>query len=146
MGFGPHNNRLYSERHEQEVVELYVDDERSLAEVEAATGVNKETVRAILRRQEVRTRPVGCGRTQEPLPTLELTRTAWLHSQGLTYEQIGELLGLSVDGVKHRIATARRRLNHPTVTRGANNRPKRTIPVHVRRAVETWNSPAPHSI
>lgn len=142
MGFGPNNNRLYSERHEQEIASLYVEDEYSLNEVERETGVNMETVRAILHRQGVRLRPPGCGRTQEPISTLDLTRTAWLHEQGLTYEQIASLIELKPGGVKHRIKVAKERLGYKTTNRGKNNRPKKSIPVVVKETVERWSEEA----
>ncbi len=138
VGFGPYGNRLYSERHEREVVQLYVEDERSLNEIENLIGVKRATVHDILKRNRVRTRPAGCGRKQPPLSSVDLVRTAWLHEQGLTYEQIGELLGLSAGGVKYRLTVARRRLGHSAFNRGRNNRPKTAVPAHVKKAIAAW--------
>jgi hypothetical protein len=135
-----HGNCRYSERHELEMVSLYVDEERSLAEIEALTLVPYRSVWTILRRHGVQLRPPGVGRPAPRLADNDLIRTAWLHEQGLTYAQIGELLNLRAGGVKYRISIARERLGYDRVNRGAHNRARSQLPDHVRRAIATWRA------
>lgn len=129
----------YSRRHEDELIALYAEDEYSLAEVEQITGVNGSTVHKMLIRRGVPRRPVG--HPAKTLPAEELTRTVWLRQQGLTYAQVAELLDVSEGAVKHRLAVARARLNYRErrrrIRRGRFS-PQATIPVHVRRTVESW--------
>jgi DNA-directed RNA polymerase specialized sigma24 family protein len=132
------SKRIYSERQELEVVALYEQDEYSLREIQEETGVVFGTAKNILARRGVKLRPRGSGRTMPPLHGNDLDRTVWLHRQGLTYEQMGQLLGLSEGGVKHRIGLARKRLGYEEVKRGRNNRPKTQIPLQVARAVRSW--------
>lgn len=110
----------YSRRHQDEVIQLYVEDELSLTEIEEATGMKANTAYHILRRRSVPRRSTGYP--APPIPTPELERTVWLHRQGLTYEQVGEILDLSEGGVKHRINVARKRLGYRETNRGRNGR------------------------
>lgn len=129
----------YSPRHELEVVHLYVEEERSTYEIEELTGVKYSTVRGILQRRGIKLRPRAVAGYRRPqISDNELRRTIWLHEQGLTYAQMAEALGLKEGGVQYRIEVSRERLGYHAVNRGANNKPKATIPVHVRRAVEAW--------
>lgn len=126
----------YTRQHEDEVISMYVEEELSLSEIHKAAGVLPQTAWKILVRRGVPRRPVGVGRPMPQLPTNDLERTIWLHRQGLTYDQIGEILGLSEGGVKHRITVARQRLGYGGTTRGT--RSARPIPRHVERAVASW--------
>lgn len=135
------SNVRYSTRHEDELISLYVDREMSLAEIEETTGVARRTVWNILVRREVpRRKPGAGGRGGVPqLSTVEVQRTVWLHEQRLTYGQIGEILGLTEAGIKHRIGVARRRLGYKGTNRGHVGRQTPTgIPTHVQRAVRSW--------
>lgn len=131
--------RKYSPRHELEIVLLYTEEGYSTYDIEKLTGVKYGTVRDILCRHGVKMRTrAEVGHRLPSIPENELVRTVWLHQQGLTYAQIGELLGLAEGGVQYRIEVSRRRLGYQGNNRGANNKPKATIPVYVRRAVEAW--------
>lgn len=142
MGFGPTNNRRYSERHELELVRLY-ESCLSCGQIEDLTTVPQGSVWDILQRRGVKCRTsADYEPAQEPLDTVLMIRTAWLHEQGLTYAQIGEIMGLKPGGVCYRLRAAKDRLGYKGVTRGKNNRPKKTIPLHVRRAVALWAAEA----
>jgi hypothetical protein len=138
MGFGPTNNRRHSERHEQEIIALYKGG-RSLAEVREETGVPDGTVWDILKRNGVKCRSrKEIKPWQDPIDTLLLIRTSWLHEQGLTYKQIAKIMRVGESGVKYRLRAAKDRLGYKVVNRGHNNRPKAVVPGHVQRAVAAW--------
>ena len=96
----------------------------------------------ILVRQGVPRRSIqdACQRNtppKGPLDIVALTRTVWLHEQGLTYEQIGRLLGIGRLAVKARIKSARNRLGYKAENKGRINR-THPIPPHVEKTVERW--------
>lgn len=128
----------YTKRHEEELIALYRSG-LSLDGVCDETGVPAGTVWDILQRNGVKCRKRSdLAPAQDPIDTKLLIRTAWLHDQGLTYEQISEIMEIGESGVKYRIRAAKDRLGYKGVNRGHNNRPKKTIPAHVRRAVAAW--------
>ena len=88
-----------------EVIALYKAG-RTLKQVAAQLGVNPTTVYYHLRRQDVTLRPTGV-RGLRRMPTTQ--RIEQLRAQGLTWAQVAEQVGMSVDGVKHRIYRSRKR-------------------------------------
>lgn len=139
LGFGPQNNRRYSERHELEIVSLYVKRELSLRGIEKETGVPRSSVWVILERRGIQLRPRGDhGRNGTRLDPLSLARTIWLHEQGLTYNQIAMAMGLQPTGVQYRVRIARTRLSYSGNNRSRSNWSRRAVPAHVQRALSTW--------
>lgn len=139
MGFGPRNNRRYSERHERELCDLYLSG-LSLAAVRAETGVPDGTVWEILKRNGVKRRVTGrdLPPAKAPLDPAVRARTLWLHEQGCTYAQIAKIMGIGVGGVHDRIVKARIETGYSHVNRGANNRSKDALPAHVERTIRSW--------
>lgn len=131
----------YSERHEAEIVALYAKG-LGIPTIAKEAAMPQTSVWNILVRNRVERRSIRAACQDNsppkgPLDVTELTRTVWLHEQGLTYAQIGELLGIGRLAVKARIKSARNRLGYYGRNAGHVNRTK-AIPGHVRRVVANW--------
>jgi len=133
--------KRYSQRHEAEVIDLYQEG-HGLPTIERLLGVPRSSTWNILVRNGIERRPLkaACAGNEPPkgpLDVVELTRTTWLHEQGLTYAQIGELLGVGRLAVKARIQAARDRLGYKQRNSGRVNRTL-GIPAHVQKVVANW--------
>lgn len=129
----------YSRQHEDEVIYLYSEVELSLAEIYNETGVLPQTAHKILVRRGIPRRPVGVGKPRPRIPTNELLRTAWLHRQGLTWDQMSHILGIGESGIKHRLRVARQRVGYRPRPRSRNGSTAPTaIPRRVSLVVASW--------